>query len=107
MSDGGNIASKGAASGRGSAVSTKGLISRAALPPSTAPQVQGDPLVLSLTSGPIRIVIPTAINTALMVVENIVANLRVQQAASTVLPSMYKRAYLIAYETDEIAVVKP
>lgn len=53
------------------------------------------------------IVIPTAPNIVLMVAENIFKNLRVQQPSNVVLPSLYKRAYLIAYETDEIAVVKP
>ena len=54
----------------------------------------------------LAVVIPTAINVVLMASENITENLRVQQAASLTLPSMYKRAYMIAYETDEIVVVK-
>jgi hypothetical protein len=57
--------------------------------------------------GSIMIVVPTAPNIALLVSENIFANMRVNQPASIQLPSLYKRAYLIAYETDEIAVVKP
>jgi hypothetical protein len=57
--------------------------------------------------GSIMIIVPTAPNIALLVSENIFANMRVNQPASIQLPSLYKRAYLIAYETDEIAVVKP
>lgn len=53
------------------------------------------------------IVVPTAINITLMASDNIIDNLRVQQSSSLVLPSMYKRAFLISYETDEIALVKP
>jgi hypothetical protein len=52
------------------------------------------------------IVVPTATNIVLMASENIVQNLMLRQAASLALPSLYKRAYLIAYETDEIAVIK-
>lgn len=54
----------------------------------------------------IMVVIPTAINVVLMAAENIVDNLRVRQPASLTLPSLYKRAYLITRETDEIALVK-
>jgi hypothetical protein len=107
MSAGGPLGSKGVATGRGVTVSTKGMISRFAAPAGPAPSPTGDPLTLPITHLPIRIVIPTAINTALMAMENIIDNMRVQQSSSLDLPSMYKRAYLIAYETDEIAVVKP
>lgn len=96
----------------GSALSTKGLISGGgdttptptapvAAPP--APSAQG----IAQASGPVVIVVPTAVNTLLMVAENIVANLRAGQSSNLTLPSLYKRAYLIAYETDEVAVVKP
>ncbi len=54
----------------------------------------------------IEILIPTAINTVLMVSENIVTNLRRGKPADLVLPSLYKRAYLIVNETDEVAVVR-
>lgn len=54
----------------------------------------------------IDVVIPTAINVVLMVNQNIVQNLRKAQSSDLVLPSLYKRAYLIINETDEIAVVK-
>ncbi len=56
--------------------------------------------------GTVVIVMPTAINIILMAAENIVDNVKGRNAASLVLPSLYKRAYLIAYETDEIAVTK-
>ena len=52
------------------------------------------------------IIIPTAINVVLMVNQNIVQNLRKGQASDLVLPSLYKRAYLIVNETDEIAVIR-
>jgi hypothetical protein len=52
------------------------------------------------------VVIPTAINVCLMASENISDNLRAQQPSDLALLSMYKRAYLIAYETDEIALVR-
>ena len=109
MSEGGSHTSKGVRSGRGVTVSTKGMISGpyTAPPAAAAPLPEGDPLVLSLTQVPVRIVVPTAINTCLLVTENIIDNMRVLQSASFTLPSAYKRAFLIAYETDEIAVVKP
>lgn len=52
------------------------------------------------------IVVPTAINAVLMAAENITQNLLERQSSDLALPSMYKRAYLIAYETDEVAVLK-
>ena len=106
MSSGGPLASKGTPSGRGVTVSTKGMISS---PDGvTAPTVghEGDPLVLSISRLPVRIVIPTAANSVLMVVENILENLRGLQSSNIAVSSMYKRAFLIAYETDEIAIVK-
>ena len=54
----------------------------------------------------IDIMIPTAVNTILMVNDNIVTNLRRGQAADLALPSLYKRAFLIVNETDEVAVVR-
>jgi len=66
-----------------------------------------DGVVGGAAVGPITIVVPTAPNVTLMVSENISANMRVQQASSIQLPSLYKRAYLIVYETDEIAYVRP
>lgn len=94
----------------GGSLSTKGLVSggggdtpvQAAVPapPSQLPIGGGTPL------GTVMIIVPTAPNVCLMVSENITANLRVRQASDLRLPSLYKRAYFIAYETDEIAVVK-
>jgi hypothetical protein len=95
----------------GSALTTHGLISgggdsaapaQAAVP---APPNQL-PLESSTPTGTVMIIVPTAPNVCLMAAENITANLRVRQAASLTLPSLYKRAFFIAYETDEIAVVK-
>lgn len=54
----------------------------------------------------VEIIIPTAINVVLLVSENITANLRKAQASDLVLPSLYKRAYLVVNETDEIAIVR-
>lgn len=94
----------------GGSLSTKGLVSgggggggeQPLLPPPPEPI----PVESTTATGTVMIIVPTATNVALMAAENITANLRVQQAASLALPSMYKRAYLIAYQTDEIAVVK-
>jgi hypothetical protein len=108
MSAGGPLSSKGTSTGRGTTVSTKGMISQFAPPAApTSGGQKGDPLILSVTHLPIQIVVPTAVNSALMAAENIIDSMRAQQPANLVLPSLYKRAYLIAYETDEIAVVKP
>lgn len=52
------------------------------------------------------VTIPTAINTCLIAAENITDNLRAQQSSDLELPSLYKRAFLVAYETDEIALVR-
>ena len=73
------------------------------------PPVPGtpDPLALPYTGGPVQITIPTAINMVLLVAENIMTNMRVREASSLALPSLYKRAYLIAHETDELATVTP
>jgi hypothetical protein len=54
----------------------------------------------------IDVIVPTAINIVLMVNQNIIQNLRKAQASNLVLPSLYKRAYLIVNETDEIAVIR-
>lgn len=53
------------------------------------------------------LVIPTAYNICLLAAENITNNLRIQRSSDLGLPSMYRRAYLVAYETDEVAVAKP
>ncbi len=107
MSSGGPLASKGVASGLGTTVSTKGMISEAASEVVVSRTLR-DPLRLTLEylQQQVQIVIPTAPNVCLMASENISVNLRARQAADLTLPSLYKRAYFIAYETDEIAVVK-
>jgi len=108
VSNGGAHGSKGSPSGRGVTVTTKGMITQSVpVPALPAPRPDADPLNLSLSQDPVRIVVPTAINVVLMAMENIIDNMRVQQPASLSLPSMYKRAFLVAYETDEIAVVTP
>lgn len=58
------------------------------------------------TDAQVEVVVPTAINMVLMVNENIIANLRKGQAATLTLPSLYKRAFLVVNQTDEIAVVR-
>jgi hypothetical protein len=95
---GGSLATKGVVGGGGSGSVTV----ETALPP-PPDLLQNDVRVAQQS---IVIVVPTAPNICLMVAENIVDNLRVRQAADLQLPSLYKRAYLIAHETDEIAVVK-
>lgn len=98
----------------GQSLATKGLVSGGAgttptvvvgpTPPPgfgtspAAPVLQHDAHVL--------VVIPTSINVTLMASENVSDNLRAQQPSDLELPSMYKRAFLIAYETDEIALVR-
>lgn len=54
----------------------------------------------------IDVLIPTAPNTLLLVNENITANLLKGQAADIQLPSLYKRAYLIINQTDEVAIAR-
>lgn len=95
---GGSLSTKGLVSGGGGSV-----IEAALLPPPSEPVHLGG----STSPNNVLIVIPTATNVCLMASDNITDNLRVQQSSSLVLPSMYKRAFLISYETDEIALVKP
>lgn len=107
MSSGRALSTKGVGLS-GVSVSTKGVIDEIASGATGGPAMGPDQaLALSLTSDPIMIVIPTATHACLMAAENITANLRARQPSSLVLPSLYKRAYLIANQTDEIAVVKP
>lgn len=112
MSTGGGLATKGVVYG-GGALSSKGAaVGLTGTAPSPVPipvpvvRGQGEPFSLSQEQTPTMIVVPSAHNIALLAAENITANLRVQQPANLVLPSLYKRAFLIAYETDEIAVVR-
>lgn len=97
----------------GSAFTTKGLVSGGgagaeteispSLPPGfgTAP---GTPLLKQ--DAHVVVAVPTAINTCLMAAENITDNLRAQQTSDLALPSLYKRAYLVANVTDEVAIVR-
>lgn len=96
----------------GGSLVTKGLVSGgggstpAPTQPLAPPPPEAIPLETGTPTGTVMIVVPTAPNICLMAAENITVNLRARQAASLALPSLYKRAFLIAFETDEIAVVK-
>ncbi len=54
----------------------------------------------------VEIIVPTAINIVLMVNENIVENLLKQQDAQIELPSLYRRAFLIVNESDEVGIIR-
>jgi hypothetical protein len=93
----------------GGSLVTKGLISGGATPTadtSTALPPAVFAYDASTSNQDVVIVIPTAINMTLMAAENITDNLRAGQAASFSVPSLYKRAFLVAHEADEIALVK-
>lgn len=98
----------------GVSLSTKGLVSPdggAAEPVVTAPDLPpglatSATAATTLANARVIVTIPTAINTCLIAAENITDNLRAQQASDLELPSLYKRAFLVAYETDEIALVR-
>lgn len=64
------------------------------------------PLVKVDPDAVVTLVVPTAINLTLLASENVSANLRLAQASSLELPSLYRRAFMSVYETDEIAVVQ-
>lgn len=81
-------------------------LSPAALAAAAAAAGQGPAPDVEVFQQRVMIVVPTAVNVCLMAAENIVDNLRVRQSADLTLPSLYKRAFLVAHETDEIAVVK-
>jgi hypothetical protein len=100
MSDGGRLVTKGLVGGGGSVTPTPAEAPLAP-PPSEPAQLES-----ATPHGTVMIVVPTAVNVVLMTSENIVDNLKTRNAASLELPSLYKRAYLIAHETDEIAVAK-
>lgn len=97
MSNGAGLVTKGLVSGGGGAADDDGEL---APPPDV---LRGD---VDVALREIIIVVPTAINVCLMAAENIIENLLTRQAADLTLPSLYKRAFLVAHETDEIAVVK-
>lgn len=98
MSNGTSLVTKGLIGGGGGSTPTEEPTLDA--PPSEPVQLESSP------QGSVMIVVPTAVNVALMAAENITDNLRKRQPASLALPSLYKRAYLVAHETDEIAVIK-
>ncbi len=99
MSTGGSLVTKGLVGG---GEATTPTVSTPLLPPPSEPvQLEAAP-----PHGTVMIVVPTAINIVLRAAENIVDNVKTRNAASLALPSLYKRAFLIAYETDEIAVIK-
>lgn len=100
MSDGGTLATKGLTGGIFGGVAP-------VVPVAVPPTPQTAPFPGSTPTGSVVIVIPTSPNVVLMVAQNIATNLRANQAANLVLPSLYKRAFLMANETDEIAVVMP
>lgn len=54
----------------------------------------------------VQIILPTAINVVLMVSENISDNLRLSKASDLELPSLYRRAFLIVGETDEVGILR-
>lgn len=54
----------------------------------------------------VQIILPTAINIVLMVSENISDNLRLAKASDLALPSLYRRAFLIVGETDEVGILR-
>ena len=93
----------------GGSLATKGLVSGGSSAPADTSTTL-PPAVFTYDASTynqdVSIVIPTAINITLMASENITDNLRLGQAASFSLPSLYKRAFLVAYEADEIALVK-
>lgn len=95
----------------GSSLTTKGLVSGGGTSPApaqTLPPAPPGPLPLETAtpSNDVTIIVPTAINFVLMVAENITENLRAQQSSDLTLPSLYKRAFLVVNETDEIAIVR-
>jgi len=54
----------------------------------------------------LQVVVPTAINVVLLANENIIYNLSKGQPSDLTLPSLYKRAFLVVHETDEVVVAR-
>lgn len=54
----------------------------------------------------VLLLVPTAINVALLVSENISDNLRLNKASNLELPSLYRRAFLVVGETDEVGILR-
>lgn len=75
------------------------------LPPGLAVSASAS-VATATTEARVIVTIPTAINTCLIAAENITDNLRAQQPSDLELPSLYKRAFFVAYVTDEIALVR-
>lgn len=98
----------------GVSLATKGLVSpegaatqSTVLPPDLSSGLATSAsTVTTLSDARVIVTIPTAINTCLIAAENITDNLRAQQPSDLELPSLYKRAFLVAYVTDEIALVR-
>lgn len=98
----------------GVGLATKGLVSpegASAQPTLLSPDLPPGLATSASTATPLSdarviVTIPTAINTCLIAAENITDNLRAQQPSDLELPSLYKRAFLVAYVTDEIALVR-
>lgn len=112
---GGSLAKKGVGSS-GVGLATKGLVEGgegAVVPAVLAPAPLLPPgfdvrtfVASRLSDASVIVVVPTAINVCLIAAENITDNLRARQASDLELPSLYKRAFLVAYETDEVAIVR-
>lgn len=51
-------------------------------------------------------VMPTAVNMLNLINENIVANLRRRQNSDLALPSLYRLAYMVYYNTGEFLLVR-
>lgn len=95
----------------GSLLSTKGLVGGALGGPPTppvpaVPTPAAGALGVPIVQGPTTIVIPTAPNLCLIASQNIIDNLRQNQAANLTLPSLYKRAFMVVNQTDEIALAR-
>ena len=104
MSGGRGLSTKGV--GRpGLPLATKGVVDAYTAAVTAVSRPEGT-ITVATTRGPIVIVVPTAPNICLLASENIVDNLRQGQAANLVLPSLYKRAYMVANVTDEIALTR-
>jgi hypothetical protein len=115
VSDGSALTTKGLTGSMdlgGGLLATKGLIGSAAGNPGPPPSPPPVPTASLGSTGaplvqiPIVIVIPTATNVALIASQNITDNLRQGRSANLTLPSLYKRAYLVAHQTDEIALAR-
>lgn len=116
MSQGVSVTTKGLVSDDnvGGRLATKGLVGGGTGPAPASPTRLIEPPGYDVKPGTSTyrddthtlVVVPTAINTCLMASENLSDNLRARQSSNLELPSMYKRAFLVAYETDEIALVR-